>query len=535
MCLHLHRGAASFTNEWDLMFWPRVSHFLAKAPFFSGQGKGTMQDWVSVTSSSSIFFLCQDWNSANAFPQSCVCCGCQNHLHRWLSPFPAPVSRIHKAETQGYGPVVTQFYGCVNPNWPLHEQIFFRGRDFTWPPLPHSWSRAMNPFHKIYCNTCTEVGKKNVCKCRGDMTCHRDGKSYEGRLSRPRYSIHTCSGMELGCGRSVYQDGKAVKNVFVWANKIQDYRDICWTVWAQQMWALLQILLLRAAASCWKNRPHLNLWVKFFKLYPNPDHLSATCPKADKASKQSGTSGLLEEAELSSNASHTSFNLPVMTEHLLLKDVFSKQRLWKRGPSLNCTAARGYLCTLQVCGWDIFGEIWQEEQTWPCSTLSFDSFDVLGSVQVVSARLRFWSAHVILQSQQISSAASPTQARWRLPFKHQPTLWNAFITGSPVLQLFLFTSAWPPHFNNSFSIVSLLLRSAPSVEQERIARLHWNQILRFGSGKASKEVGVGRGLPGLWRALAHLKLWPQHWSKRWGCALILVFLSCGLHHLLGFC
>lgn len=49
------------------------------------------------------------------------------------------------------------------------------------------------------------------------------------------------------------------------------------------------------------------------------------------------------------------------------------------------------------------------------------------------------------------------------------------------------------------------------------------------SGKPSKVLGVRGGLPSLWKALAHLKFWPQHWSNRWGCAFIFVpegFFSC---------
>lgn len=74
-----------------------------------------------------------------------------------------------------------------------------------WLSLPHSWSRAINALRKIYFHTCTEVGKENVWKCQGDVTCHGDGNSYVGQLSLPQHSKHTHSEMEPCLQKCRYQ------------------------------------------------------------------------------------------------------------------------------------------------------------------------------------------------------------------------------------------------------------------------------------------------------------------------------------------
>lgn len=166
-----------------------------------------------------------------------------------------------------------------------------------WLALPHSWSRAINALYKIYFHTCTEVGKENVWKCQGDVTCHGDGNSYVGQLSQPQHSTHMYSEMKPCLQKCWYQHIKLriMHFFFVYGNKIQDYRDICCTVWAQ-VWELLKyyhnVQLPHAGI-----KKHLNLWIKF-KLHPNPDHLSATCLKADKAMKQSVSSSLFEKRKV---------------------------------------------------------------------------------------------------------------------------------------------------------------------------------------------------------------------------------------------
>lgn len=69
--------------------------------------------------------------------------------------------------------------------------------------------------------------------------------------------------------------------------------------------------------------------------------------------------------------------------------------------------------------------------------------------------------------------------------------------------------------------VSLLLRSNRVYNRNTLHGFAETESSEW-EWKASKVLGVRGGLPSLWKAMAHLKFWPQHWSNRWGCALIFV-------------
>lgn len=87
--------------------------------------------------------------------------------------------------------------------------------------------------------------------------------------------------------------------------------------------------------------------------------------------------------------------------------------------------------------------------------------------------------------------------------------------------IYSFPPVWPLYFNNFFSLSHFSLDLTMCITGTHcMALLKLNPQNR--SGKASKGLGVRGGLSSLWKALAHLKFWPLHWSNIWGCALIFV-------------
>lgn len=99
-----------------------------------------------------------------------------------------------------------------------------------------------------------------------------------------------------------------------------------------------------------------------------------------------------------------------------------------------------------------------------------------------------------------------------------PNHWCAVTVATSSNYLCVFTS---DSFTSSFlSTHSLLLWSAPA----HITGIHCMAPLKpnpRNSRRASWVHGVGGSLPGLWKAMAHLRIQPKCWLNRWRCALVL--------------
>lgn len=179
MCVHLLQGATSCTNGWDLKLWPHVSPLLAKAcqraPFFMGKHRKrglSFGHWV--------FSLLEEWKKPRLL---------------WIPKSFAQLTVYTSSGLRHPHSINSRIQACFLHNFMAAWIPIGLCMNKFWLSLPHSWSRAINALHKIYFHTCTEVGKGNVWKCQGDVTCHGDGNSYVGQLSQPQHSTHTFSEM----------------------------------------------------------------------------------------------------------------------------------------------------------------------------------------------------------------------------------------------------------------------------------------------------------------------------------------------------
>lgn len=173
MCAHLHQGATSCTDGWDLKLWPHLSPLLAvecqRALFFTGDrnnwGLGFCHFFIRflvpgmkthIMSKPHLLWIPESFAQMTVYTSPSLW-----HPH-------GINSSIQARFLYNFMAVWIPIGLCMNT---------------FWLSLPHSWSRAINLLHKIYFHTCTEVGKENVWKCQGDVTCHRDGKSYVGQVA----------------------------------------------------------------------------------------------------------------------------------------------------------------------------------------------------------------------------------------------------------------------------------------------------------------------------------------------------------------
>lgn len=98
--------------------------------------------------------------------------------------------------------------------------------------------------------------------------------------------------------------------------------------------------------------------------------------------------------------------------------------------------------------------------------------------------------------------------------KHQPMRLCAVITANSSAYLCLFTSdSLIPSLQQFLFPHSLLLWFAPVHITGIYCMAPLKPNPQNGSRRASRV--LGGGLPGLWKVMAHLTMWPPLWSNRW--------------------
>lgn len=166
MCVHLHQ-----LHRWV------GSEVVASCVTFTGRrvSEGTVFHWQPQELRTEIlsllykvFSLYREWK--HTLCQNHICCGYQNQMTVYSS---SSLWHPHSINSSIRARFLHSFMAAWIPIGLCMNKF--------WLSLPHTWSRAINLPHKIYFHTCREVGKENVWKCQGDVTCHRDGKSYVGR------------------------------------------------------------------------------------------------------------------------------------------------------------------------------------------------------------------------------------------------------------------------------------------------------------------------------------------------------------------
>lgn len=196
MCVHLHQGATSCTNGWDLKLRPHVSPLLAKAcqkaPFFTEKKQETRNEFWSLG-----IFLVRGVEKMQPHSLKAMLVVDTKSFAQLTVYTSSGLRHPHSINSRIQARFLHNFMAVWIPIGLCMNKF--------WLSLPHSWSRAINALHKIYFHTCTEVGKENVWKCQGDVTCHGDGNSYVGQLSQPQHSTHTYSEMEPCLRKCRYQ------------------------------------------------------------------------------------------------------------------------------------------------------------------------------------------------------------------------------------------------------------------------------------------------------------------------------------------
>lgn len=140
-------------------------------------------------------------------------------------------------------------------------------------------------------------------------------------------------------------------------------------------------------------------------------------------------------------------------------------------------------------------------------------------MQVVLAQVQGCLCPLTKSADILSNGLFPSSENTRKSTS-QPFGMSSLLATHPSIYSFL------PLIDLFISTIPFLCLTSPQICPVCITGTHCMASLKpnpqNGSGKASKVLGVRGGLPSLWKALAHLKFWTQHWSNRWGCALISV-------------
>lgn len=171
---------------------------------------------------------------------------------------------------------------------------------------------------------------------------------------------------------------------------------------------------------------------------------------------------------------------------------------------------------------------------WLYDSVKGHHFDRLRAVQVVWAGLRFCTANVLLQSQQTVSADTQTPLYLHIPLmivnlliwgtdnqeKHQPT--RCVVSSLPShLSLCLFSFSFLDSFIATIPFLSLTAslicpcvyngNLLPGSTETESSEWEWES----GQSARGRSPRFMEGHSG-----AHLTIWPERWSNRWRCALI---------------